>query len=124
MPTNANQFLRELNAETRAIETEFVGWRADLVRDMLRVARSRTPERSGRTKRSWGANAGPKPDFGSWNGSPGEAAAALRQTKPGARIHAGNAHFISSWIEKGTVKMTARPMLRVGIEHIANREKK
>jgi len=125
MGANGDQFLRELKAETKAMEREFVEFRADVVRDVLRVATGRTPQRSGKTAKSWGANPGRKANYSLWGGS-AYAHDLLRgpQIKAGTAITLGNAHFISGFIENGTVHQQARPMLRVGIEHVKDREQK
>lgn len=125
MGANADQFLRELRKEVRDMEREFVEFRADVVGDALAVAESRTPERSGTTKKSWGANVGARPDFESWDGS-GSARAALKagNVRAKSKVTLGNAHFVSGFLERGTVKMSARPMLRVGVESVADREQK
>ena len=119
MGANGIQFDKELRDEVKRVQRKFIVFRADLVGDMLSVAEAKTPEKTGKTKKSWGASSGKTGvDFPQFGGSL-KARAALLKTKVGTRVFAGNSHFISGFLENGTKRGTrARHMLKIGIESV------
>ena len=132
MGTNAAQFARELAADTKALNKEFVDWRAKIVTKMLTVAEGRTPistrpkfikgknvGQQKRLKRGWGIEVTRKATFGgNWVSLP-SVETRLRKTVPKSPIQAGNREFTASWHENGTKTTTrARHMLAVGIESV------
>jgi len=114
--TNADQFVRELAAEAEALSKRIVDAENDLARDLLNECRENTPVRTGKLKSAWGIAVG-TPDAT----APGGGEGLLVTRLPGQPIYVQNNDFRASFLENGTVKMSARPMAAPAIEKLDKR---